>query len=154
MDLCESSGKNIGAQEPLIYVVLAETRVGILVPSCQVCTAWLTNSIRWIANKGPCAADVTKAGRVHSSCTSRLETPLKHRDNGFRIRTCWWYVHFAFWGSLFGALEGGGRTRASAMASRRANLEQMRRATTTTTRRNHTRGIHEPVKHTWKNRWN
>jgi hypothetical protein len=75
MDIRESSEKNLGAQEPLIHLVLAETRVGRLVPSRQVCTAWLTNGIGWIANKGPCAADVTKAGRVHSSCSSRLETP-------------------------------------------------------------------------------
>jgi hypothetical protein len=67
--------KNLGVQEPLIHLVLAETRVGIRVPSCQVCKARFTNGIGWIANKGPCAADVTKAGRVHSSCSSRLETP-------------------------------------------------------------------------------
>lgn len=67
--------KNLGVQEPLIHMVLAETRVGRLVPSCQVCTARLTNGIGWIANNGPCVADVTKAGRVHSSCSSRLETP-------------------------------------------------------------------------------
>jgi hypothetical protein len=44
--------KNLGVQEPLIHLIIAETRVGILVQSCQVCTAWLTNGIGWIANKG------------------------------------------------------------------------------------------------------
>jgi hypothetical protein len=30
-----------------------------------------------LQTRGPCIADVTKAGRVHSSCSSRLETPTK-----------------------------------------------------------------------------